>query len=238
MENKTKFTVGKLLTTNAKLEKSVKGYALLGLQLSPNILNSTGQNVCAHASPQCKAVCLASAGRGAFQNVKQARINRTDLFFSDRQVFMYKLIEEIEGARKKAKKKNVKLAVRLNTLSDLPWENLTYEGANLMQIFPDVQFYDYTKNPNRAKQFANGKLPKNYHLTFSRSECNDLKVDEVLDCGGNVAVVFRDELPKKWRGKKVVDGDINDARFLDGKNVVVGLLAKGKAKKETGGFVI
>ena len=238
MENENIFRVNRLLTTNTKLEKSVDGFILLGLQLSPNNLNSTNQNVCPFASPQCKEACLASAGRGAFSNVKQARINRTDLFFSNKNIFLYKLIEEIHAAEKKAIKKKLKLAIRLNTLSDLPWEKIRYEGASIMQIFPNVQFYDYTKNPHRMKSFVAGGFPSNYHLTFSRSECNDLKVDEILEAGGNVAVVFRNKLPKKWRGKKVIEGDTNDARFLDHKNVVVGLLAKGKARKQKDGFVI
>ena len=86
--------------------------------------------------------------------------------------------------------------------------------------------------------FLSGELPSNYHLTFSRSESNQKIVDSILASGGNVAVVFRGSLPEHWQGKQVIDGDKNDLRFLDKKNVVVGLVEKGKAKKDSSGFVI
>ena len=38
-------------------------------------------------------------------------------------------------------------------------------------------------------------------------------------------------------GRKVIDGDKHDLRFLDEKNVIVGLIAKGEAKKDISGFV-
>ena len=85
---------------------------------------------------------------------------------------------------------------------------------------------------NQAKDF-----PSNYHLTFSRSEHNDSLCDMVLQMGGNVAVVFRNQLPKTWKGFEVVNGDENDLRFLDKKGVVVGLIEKGLAKKDKTGFV-
>jgi hypothetical protein len=87
-------------------------------------------------------------------------------------------------------------------------------------------------------QFLNGELPENYHLTFSRKEDNDGFVENVLERGGNVAVVFRKELPLTWKGKKVVNGDETDLRFLDEKNVVVGLKAKGKGRKNQSGFIV
>ena len=37
---------------------------------------------------------------------------------------------------------------------------------------------------------------------------------------------------------KVVNGDESDLRFLDPRNSIVGLKAKGKAKKDTTGFVV
>ena len=81
------------------------------------------------------------------------------------------------------------------------------------------------------------KLPSNYHLTFSRSEHNETLCDMVLQMGGNVAVVFRDQLPATWKGFEVVNGDANDLRFLDKSGVVVGLIEKGLAKKDETGFV-
>lgn len=107
-----------------------------------------------------------------------------------------------------------------------------------MEMFPDVQFYDYTKSFKRAKAFVDGEMPSNYHITFSRSECNDNLVDIIKDLGGNVAAVFRGSLPKTYKGKQVVDGDETDLRFLDGTNKIVGLVEKGLAKKDETGFVI
>lgn len=111
-----------------------------------------------------------------------------------------------------------------------------------MNRFPDVPFYDYTKNPSRARAYAEGKLPSNYSLTFSRSESNEPVALQMLQIGVNVAAVFavkKDEaLPETWGGREVIDGDLTDLRFLDPRNVVIGLRSKGKAKKDESGFVI
>jgi hypothetical protein len=120
----------------------------------------------------------------------------------------------------------------LNVLSDLPWHNLVD-----MNKHSDVMFYDYTPNPKRMIQFLNGELPKNYHLTFSRKEDNQQFVELIVSMGGNVAVVF-DELPQTYLGKKVINGDETDLRFLDEKGVIVGLKAKGDGKKDESGFVV
>ena len=107
-----------------------------------------------------------------------------------------------------------------------------------MEMFPDVQFYDYTKHFKRAKAWADGKMPSNYHITFSRSECNDSLSQIAADLGVNVAAVFRGSLPKTYKGLQVIDGDETDLRFLDGENKIVGLVEKGLAKKDETGFVI
>ena len=121
----------------------------------------------------------------------------------------------------------------LNTTSDISWENY-----NLFEKFPMLQFYDYTKIQKRALKFARGEYPPNYHLTYSLNEDNYDKAVEVLNEGGNIAVVFRKDLPDTFMGKKVVNGDLHDLRYLDPKNVVVGLKAKGKAKTDYSGFVM
>ena len=107
-----------------------------------------------------------------------------------------------------------------------------------MEMFPDVQFYDYTKHFNRMQKYVRGEMPKNYHLTYSRSECNQSLVEIIAELGGNIATVFRNELPKSWLGKEVIDGDLHDLRFLDKKKVIVGLVEKGLAKKDATGFVV
>jgi hypothetical protein len=228
----------KLLTTaNTKIKKGESlGYYSSGIHLAPAKLS--GFNTCQYASIGCAAACLNTAGMGIYSTVQLARINKTKFFFNDKQVFLLKLYKEIESAVKKAKKNNMIPCFRFNLTSDIPWENVLFQGENMMQHFPSVMFYDYTKNVKRMIDFINGKFPENYHLTFSRSESNAAHTDLIMNMGGNVAMVFENKLPTTYKGKKVINGDENDLRFLDSKNVIVGLVAKGKGKKDDSGFVI
>jgi hypothetical protein len=228
----------KLLTTaNAKIRKGEKlGFQTFGIHLAP--ANLSGFNVCKDASAGCAASCLNTAGMGAFSNVQLARIEKTRLFFKDKALFMSQLIKEISSAVKSAQKKNLVSTFRLNLTSDLPWEKIKLNGKNIFEMFPDCQFYDYTKTPERMTSFLAGEMPKNYHLTFSRSENNGAIAESILKSGGNVAMVFRKTLPSSYLGAEVVNGDETDLRFLDGKGKIVGLVEKGKAKKDESGFVI
>lgn len=225
-----------LTLNNLKIEKSNKsgkGYLSAIMHLAP--YNLSGRNVCPQASKGCAAACLNTAGFGIYKKVQDARIKRTQWFFDNRKEFMKHLRKEIATFVKRCKKNKVKPAIRLNGTSDLKWEELT---PSLFTEFSTVQFYDYTKITKRMLRYCNQELPDNYHLTFSRSESNDSDVKQVLNEGGNVAVVFKDKLPKKWNGVKVINADETDQRFLDPKNVICGLLAKGKGKKDSSGFVI
>jgi hypothetical protein len=226
----------KLITidTNAKTIKGqAKGYMTGILYMAP-AKQSGVMNVCAFASEGCKAACLYTAGRGRFNSVQEARIARTKLFKEDSAAFIAQLKDEIRRGLAYATKKGYIFCVRLNGTSDIPWESF-----GIIQEFPDVQFYDYTKNPLRAAKWGKGLLPENYHITFSRSETNQTQAEAVLAVGGNVAVVFsKPKFPETYLGYKVVNGDETDLRFLDEKNVIVGLKAKGDAKKDTTGFVV
>jgi hypothetical protein len=224
----------KLLNSgNHKTIKGEKiGWRTYGLHLAPHTL--AGRNVCAHASAGCAAACLNTAGRGIMHSVQEARIRKTKWFFEDRLAFTLQLIKEIKSRKKSAVKNNLTPCFRLNLTSDLPWENLS-----VMLPFPFLQFYDYTKDKKRMLRYLNGELPPNYYLTYSRSEeTRDEEIHDLCDKGGNVAIVFRDHLPSEWQGIKVVDGDINDLRFLDGYSKIIGLRAKGLAKKDETGFVL
>jgi hypothetical protein len=224
----------KLLNSgNHKTIKGEKiGWRTYGLHLAPHTL--AGRNVCAHASAGCAAACLNTAGRGIMHSVQEARIRKTKWFFEDRLAFTLQLIKEIKSRKKSAIKNNLTPCFRLNLTSDLPWENLS-----VMLPFPFLQFYDYTKDKKRMLRYLNGELPPNYYLTYSRSEeTRDEEIHDLCDKGGNVAIVFRDHLPSEWQGIKVVDGDINDLRFLDGYSKIIGLRAKGLAKKDETGFVL
>ena len=228
----------KLLTTaNAKIRKGEKiGFKTFGIHLAPASLS--GFNVCKDASLGCIYSCLNTAGMGAFSNVQLARIEKTRLFFKDKAVFLSQLIKEITAAIKSAEKQNLTAVFRLNLTSDLPWEKIKLNGKSVFDLFPQVTFYDYTKSPERMTAFLAGDMPKNYHLTFSKSETNGAIAESILKSGGNVAMVFRKSLPTKWLGVDVINGDETDLRFLDGAGKIVGLVEKGKAKKDESGFVI
>ena len=224
---------------NTKTVKGeVLGYRTFGLHLSP--ANKSGYNVCQWASAGCRAACLDTAGRGCMPNVQDSRINKTKRFFKDQVGFMSDLRIEISKAIVSAAKNKMIPCFRLNLTSDIPWENVRKGSkTNVMEEFPKVKFYDYTKGFYRMRAWLDGKMPDNYHLTFSRSEAtSDYKLKTILELGGNVAVVFRGSLPKKYMGYKVIDGDKTDLRFKDPKGVIVGLVEKGLAKKDETGFVV
>jgi putative transposon-encoded protein len=220
------------IDTNQKTIKGQKmGYMTGILYLSPS--NISGKNLCPHSSAGCRAACLNTAGRGKMNMVQNARLKKTQFFLSNKVAFVHQLTKEIAALEKRAAKKGMKPCVRLNGTSDIPWENL-----GIIQLFPNIQFYDYTPSVKRMTSFIKKELPKNYHLTFSKKENNQSLVELVVEMGGNVAVVFANDFPKKYLGKKVVNGDESDLRFLDGKKVIVGLKAKGRAKKDSSGFVV
>ena len=243
------------LTTrsNPKILKGEKyGYRTIGLFLAPS--NLSGHNVCPKASAGCIATCLNTAGRGQMNNVQRARLARTALFFADRDAFMFQLSTELVTEIKSAKRAGLIPVVRLNGTSDIRWEDIPVPCStgpqdylanyypNIMAMFPEVQFYDYTKLLDRMEGGPADPMPTNYHLTASRDETNDANCLSVLKSGGNVAVVFSTKkgqpLPKTWNGYTVIDGDEHDLRFRDVRGVVVGLRAKGKARKDTSGFVV
>jgi len=224
---------------NAKTVKGQSiGYLTGVMYFAPSDLS--GYQVCPMARmANCETPCLNSAGRGAFSNVQIARINRTKFFFENRQGFFNQLIDEITKLVKKAKKLNLIPLVRLNGTSDIKYENVYFDHngqqVTIFDVFPDVQFYDYTKIPNRRD------LPKNYDLTFSYSGVMLFQkyVNKALENNLRMAVVFSDSnFPDTFLGRSIVNGDDSDVRILDSKDSIVALYAKGKAKKDTSGFVV
>jgi len=222
--------------TNSKTAKNdIKTFILY---LAPHNLNYKGITLCNNASIGCIDACLYSAGRGSFSNVQTSRINKANYFVSDKKTFLAQLLKEIKKEIKKASNKNEKIAFRLNGTSDIDFLYLLDKHFNfnvdLLQ-YDKVFFYDYTKSLPRAKRY---KDYRNYTLTFSKSETNQNEVNQALKLGINVAAVFSNNLPKTYQGIKVVDGDKTDLEMIKHKNVILGLKAKGKAKKDTSGFVI
>ena len=233
------------IDTNAKTVKGQEYGFLTGiLYLAP--ADISGVNLCAMAGVAgCKEACLYSAGRGAFNSVQQARINKTQYYLQDRKAFLLHLVKDIEKLIKKAQRLGLTPLVRLNGTSDIRWENEKFSytfvngkirEVNLMELFPEVQFYDYTKIANRKD------IPSNYDLTFSYSGKREYlpHVNKALAQGLRVAVVFRTEkeIPSEFLGLEVVPGDNSDIRHLDPMGSVVALYAKGAAKKDLSGFVV
>ena len=223
-----------LSTANPKIQKgTAKGYLSFILHLAPADLS--GHEVCPKRTAGCTSACLNTAGRGGMFKrgettnvIQKARIRKTQLFFNDRTTFFNQLTQDITKAIALARKLGLKPVFRLNGTSDLSWEK--YEvpntGLNIFQIFPEVQFYDYTKVLGRKVKHID-----NYHLTFSAADGNDSDVAEALMQGMSVATVF-DQIPAG-----VYSADEDDLRFLDPRGIVLGLKAKGRAKKDTSGFV-
>jgi hypothetical protein len=211
-----------------KSDGSGKGYMTAIMYMKPN------ETICPMSTrAQCLTPCLNTAGRGAMSNVQSARERKTEAYLADPVAFVDQLALDIHKGIKKAQKAGVELVVRLNGTSDIPWENVKgSSGETLMELFPETQFYDYTKLPNR-------KVPSNYHLTVSYSGANEHYATKALSTKHNVAVVFSGPaFPTHWNNRPVINGDNDDLRFLDPQGVVVALVAKGKARKDTSGFVV
>ena len=225
------------INSSAKLIKNQKvsdNYTYI-VYLAP--AKQSGYNVCSHSTPECRLGCLSTSGRVKIEVcsnksvIRKARIIKTKLFFEDQEFFMRWMIAEMESYKLKAKRDGYAFSARLNGTSDIEWENVKFQGQTIFEIFPDVQFYDYAKNPDRFTP----ALPKNYHLTFSYTGKNDVKALNLLSLGYNVAVIFNIKkgkaLPATWNGFEVIDGDLTDYRPNDGKGVVVGLRWKNIANK-------
>jgi hypothetical protein len=224
---------------NPKIQKGTKlGYLSFILHLAPSTLS--GKNTCPKATPGCIAACLNTAGRGgmfrAGENtniIQKARIRKTIYFFEDREQFMFDLVKDIRKGIKMAAKLNLTPVFRLNGTSDISWEKYEAEGGmNIFGLFPEVQFYDYTKVLGRKVTGI-----ANYFLVFSKADGNDLDVALAMAAGMNIAAVF-DKVPGEYMGVEVINADETDLRFRDKPGVVAGLKAKGRAKKDYTGFVI
>ena len=215
--------------------------------LSPS--DSSGVNLCPMSKiAKCDVPCLESSGQMNFKQSRDARLSRTKLYLNNPAEYFNTLVTEIKAFIKKAGRKGLTPLVRLNGTSDIRYENIgfVFEGVyfrNIFEYFPDLQFYDYTKIPNRFNSM-NGlsDFPKNYDLTFSYSGADGFQKynDRALKAGVRIAAVFDrvENIPVTFHKRKVVSGDETDVRHLDPQNVIVALYAKGKARKDQSGFVI
>lgn len=221
-------------STNAKTAKnSLKTFILY---LTPG--TTDGVNLCPKASAGCLIACLHTAGfAGIYPTVNAARLAKTKSFLQDKPAFMRALSYEILKQYTKAKKAGEKIAIRLNGTSDIDLVYLLnkYAGLDIVTLADHVHFYDYTKIIQKAIRY---QAHPNYTVTFSRSESNQAETEQAIKLGINVAAVFSGDLPKTYLGAPVVDGDKSDLVMLYNTGTVLGLKAKGQAKKDTSGFVI
>lgn len=224
---------GAILTAHSP--KTAKGEKLGFLSaiayLAPHTI-ATPKSVCPFSTPACRDACLNSAGTGHLPRQVNARAVRTRLWREDPGRFLGKAAMEILDLSMIAADAGVSLAVRLNGTSDIFFEQYrTPNGKTLMETFPSVQFYDYTKAPIEKR----GPIPPNYHLTYSMAEHNAVEAAAYLRAGQSVAVVVPDDSHKiGWFmlgdvEVNVVDGDEHDLRFLDPPGSLVMLSPKGKA---------
>lgn len=184
---------------------------------------------------KCDISCLVSAGRGKFNSVIKGRQNKTAIYKQFPEIFYFLVKRDIEKLQRKADKLGLNFCVRLNGTSDI-------DHSDFIKSMPEVQFYDYTKMPRNV---AAANMLDNYHVTFSYSGVGgsyNKHIENALENGANIAAVFNGELPKSFLGLPVINGDDSDLRFLDYKvyngQAIVGLTAKGAAKKDNSGFVV
>lgn len=213
------------IATSSKIKKGLKYDEMTYiLYLAP--AKMSGYEVCPMRSAECTAACLNESGHNRIDihenTINKARITKTKLFFEDRPFFMGWLIDEIRSAKKKAEAAGMRFSVRLNGTSDLSPEQFHLDGKNILEMFPEVQFYDYTKVYKRIQLTSKYS---NYDLTYSYSGNNILQCANALQDGTRVAMVF-EELPESFLGYPVIDGDAYDMRYLDASDVIVGLKYK------------
>jgi hypothetical protein len=225
------------VNASAKLKKNgkVDKQHTYGLYLAPH--NLSGYNVCPNATKECMLGCLHTSGRTGIEihsggnRIQNARCGKVRLLIEQPEFFMRWLVTEIENKSKLAAKKGFGFSVRLNCTSDVDWAKIKLYNKNVFEIFPDIQFYDYTKS---VSKFNN--KPDNYHLTFSYTGRNWNACKAVLAQGYNVAMVFNvkkeSDIPAMYDNYKVINGDLSDYRVKDGKGIIVGLKWKRIANRE------
>lgn len=232
----------KLLGTSVKVDKGTKQGVLTSvLYLAPSVRSVPfgGRNMCPFATPGCAAACLGhSSGRLAMSTSQNAQIWKTLAYLYARDWFDAQLHDELEALERRAARKGLRPACRLDGTSD------TDLGQRWAARFPGISFYDYTKQPQKALRWARGKLPANYHVTFSLAETpqNRAAAEDVARAGGNVAAVFRtrdpEAFPDRFMDLPVLNGDTSDVRFEDPRGSIVGLTTKGPlAARDRSGFV-
>jgi hypothetical protein len=216
------------VASSSKIAKGLKYNEMTYiLYLAP--ASQSGYNVCPMSTEECRTACLTESGHNRIDvkknNINKARIKKTKLFFEHREFFMSWLVTEITKAKIDAHMKGYQFSVRINGTSDISLESFKLGRKNILQIFPLIPFYDYTKV---SKRFDMLDKYDNYDLTYSFSGHNMLQCLDLLSKQkGRVAMVFEGKvLPKTFMGYDVIDGDAYDMRYYDPQGVIVGLKFK------------
>lgn len=226
------------VNNSSKLAKNgkISGQHTYIIYLAP--AKTSGYNVCYFSTPECRLGCLATSGRAAmeilsnnFNRIENSRIKKTKMFYEHSEFFMSWLIAEIKASQIKAIELGFEFSVRLNGTSDIDWQNVKVNGQSIFEIFPDVNFYDYTKS---HLKFID--KPNNYHLTYSYTGRNWNHCKDLLSKGHNIAIIFNikreSELPQTYENYNVVNGDLTDYRISDAKGIIIGLKWKRIANRE------
>jgi hypothetical protein len=219
------------VNNGAKHHKAFKyGELVYTIYLAP--ANMSGYEVCPGRTPECTALCLNESGhnRGNYVNtlsfINDSRVKKTQMFFEQHDFFCQWVVRDINAGIAKAKKEGKRFSVRINNTSDISPEQIYIKEngvkKNILELFPETMFYDYTKIAGRVQLMK--KYP-NYDITYSYNGMNWDQCERMLNNNVRVAVVF-DQIPDYFRGFKVINGDLNDLRYRDPKNVIIGLKYK------------
>lgn len=218
-----------LVNNSTKHEKAWKYDEMVyTIYLAP--ANTSGYEVCPGRTAECTTLCLNASGRNKMdtkrETINTSRIKKVKLFFEHREYFMKWLIADITREYKKAIAKGMSFSVRLNNTSDISPEDFYIidcgHKRNILELFPGIQFYDYSKVPARVKLMDKYS---NYDITFSFNGYNWNTCERMLKNGIRVAAVF-DKVPDNYMGYKVIDADKYDMRYRDDKGIICGLKYK------------
>jgi len=211
------------VNSSQKTEKGeALGYDTYILYLSPS--NLSGIQFCKFASDGCRAACLNLSGRalmaerskGKVNDISLSRLVKSWLVAFNRELAEKVICFEIGRESRKAEEKGNLFSARLNGTSDIFW-------GRVIRSFPDIQFYDYTKNPAFLK--LSESFPS-WHITFSFSGRNLEACRKAVGMGINIAfpVVGKKDVAKLIAQGKGFDMDKTDLRFLDTEKGGAGIL--------------
>lgn len=261
ISEETSYIVGTLFLS---AQKNVMNAPYYGIEYDEKAVNLQKVNLCKKATNGCSISCIYHQGilkNSDFSKhkIKQARIKRTLRFLTQREDFFAQIIKEIKALVRKCTRKNAIAAIQLNGTSDILWEKekFTYEEKeykNLMELFPEISFFDYTKYDILKSR---KKLPKNYYLTYSRAgKHKGVLVDPweslqvILDNKIDIAVIFSKEMKnhvlenRSYNDYKIIDGDLYNCRTYDRiqredeRGLIIAIEAAAKTDINSSCFVI